>query len=110
MPTVIIPINSSPNQKFKCKVPVGEENINLIFEISFNEVSTYWTMDISLEQTKILACAPLIPEDFPSNNILKQYEYLGIGSAHIVPRSSINDDEWPFANNLGSKWALVWSD
>lgn len=110
MATVIIPLNSDPRQTFKAKVPIGSENINLTYEISFNEVITYWVMNLLRNGEYIVSSIPLVPGDYPAGNLLGQYEYLGIGGAYLVPMSTLPPEEWPTANNLGSEWVLVWSD
>jgi hypothetical protein len=110
MATVVIPLTSDPNQTFKAKVPIGGDNVSLTYEVSYNEVAGCWLMAILKDGAPLLASLPLIPGDWPAENILGQYEYLGIGGAYIVPASQSPQEEWPGADTLGGGWLLVWSD
>lgn len=99
-----IPVTSQPNNTFSCKVPVDGFNITLIFTISFNEVAGYWSISVNDNNGReYIHNAPLVPGD----NILEQYEYMGIGSAYVVPSEQTNE-EWPNDSNLGSTWQLIW--
>lgn len=100
----LIPITSQPNNTFSCKVPVDNLNITLTFTVSFNEVAGYWSISVSDSNgRKYIHNLPLVP----GQNILEQYEYMGIGSAYVVANEQ-TDEEWPNSTNLGSIWTLIW--
>lgn len=102
----LIPITSKPNNTFSCKVPIEGKNLGLVFKTSFNEIAQYWTVSLSTTEGKeLLSNVPLIP----SENILEQYAFLGIGSAYILPIEIVSD-EYPNQANLGDVWKLVWGD
>lgn len=108
----LIPLLPSPNQTFNCTLKVnGGKSLNFKFFLRFNEIARYWTMDIADSNTgdSVLNSIPLVPGDYPAGNILSQYDYLMIGSAYLI---RINDfaSQYPDAANLGTDWALVWSD
>lgn len=102
----IIPVTSTPNRKFSCKIPIGTTNKVLQFETQYNDIAGYWLMTISDEAGKILiSCIPVIP----AQNILEQYAYLEIGNAYIMPAQTVTE-QWPSESTLGTEWYLVWSD
>jgi hypothetical protein len=110
MATVVIPLTSEPNQSFKAKVPIGGDNVGLTYEVRYNEVAGYWLMDILKDGEPLLASVPLVPGDWPAENILGQYKYLGIGGAYIAPAAKGPKEEWPGADTLGVDWLLIWND
>lgn len=57
----------------------------------------------------LLDVVPLVTGDYPAANLLKQYSYLNIGSAYIVPASNNLIDN-PDFTNLGTDYVLVWND
>lgn len=57
----------------------------------------------------LLDGVPLITGSYPAANLLRQYQYLGIGSAYIVPASSGLPDI-PNFDDLGTDFLLVWTD
>jgi hypothetical protein len=83
----------------------------LTFSISYNEPGGYWFMAVSDAKTKtlLLDAVPLVTGQYPAADLLGQYEYLGIGSAVIVPTSSLANDI-PDDTNLGTDYVLVWGD
>ena len=102
----IIPLQAQPNHSFSCSIPVNDENISLTFSMSYNDFSGYWSMTISRSSDDVLIRnLPIIP----SENILEQYSYLGIGIAMVVPRQSVAD-QWPSYDTLSSDWYLIWGD
>lgn len=52
---------------------------------------------------------PLVSGSYPAANLLRQYQYLNIGSAYIVPVSD-NQIGRPDFDELGADYYLVWSD
>ncbi len=111
MPYQKIPLTNEPNQKFTCTLQVDGQNKTLSFFVAYNAIAGYWTLDIAdaATNTLLLASAPLIPGDYPADNILEQYAYLGIGSAYVVNVGNSPDDH-AGGDNLGTDWILLWSD
>lgn len=106
----IIPLNPAPNQKFQTKVPIDGCNKTLGFEVWYNDIAGYWTMNIKNEQGEyLLSSIPLVPGADEAVNILGQYEYLSIGSAYLIPAQTVKE-EWPDDVTLGVNWYLVWGD
>lgn len=101
-----IPITSRPNNTFNCKIPVDGRNISLTFKTTYNEIAAYWSVSIITgEGVELVHNIPVVP----GQNILEQFEYMGIGSAYIVYQEETSD-EWPNSENLGGTWKLVWGD
>lgn len=107
----ILPLVTGANQSFTCTLPIDGKNITLTFTITYNGIGGYWFMTITDPKTKetILDGVPLLPGEYPAADILGQYSYLGIGSAVVLPTSSIASDT-PDDTNLGSDFVLVWGD
>lgn len=102
----IIPVQAVPHCTFSSKIPVDGANLTLFFTVTYNELAKYWLVDIAdADGTALISSLPVIP----AQNILEQYQYMKIGSAYILPRSSVAE-QWPSADTLTSDWYLVWSD
>ena len=101
----IVPMQAIPNHKFSAVVPIDDGNVNLSFRLTYNELANCWIVDISKDETVVLAGLPMVP----GQNILEQYAYLGIGSAAIVPRSEAQE-QWPSRATLSADWYVVWGD
>lgn len=105
----MIPFSSAPNHRFRCMVPVDGENLFLEYFLHYNQVAGYWVLDISDDDgNSLVSSLPLITGQYPAANLLEQYEFLGIGSAAVVP-IGIAEGE-PGADNLGKSFVVVWSD
>lgn len=103
----IIPITNRPNNTFSCKIPIDSKNITLTFTTHFNEVAGYWSVSITnSDGRELIHNLPILP----SQNILSQLAYMGIGSAYIVKGDDLTGEEWPGEESLGTRWYLVWSD
>ena len=56
----VIPVDNSPNNTFRCTVPVDGKAIKFKFKFSFNSEAGYWYMDISKsDNTPLLSSIPL---------------------------------------------------
>lgn len=108
----IIPLTPGTNQSFTCTLPVDTKNITLAFTFTWNGVGEYWFMSITetRSNTLLLDAVPLVTGLFPAADLLGQYSYLGIGSAAVVPASSLSAANAPTESNLGSEYVLVWGD
>jgi len=110
MANVIVPIASGSNQMETCTLPVDGKNVTLTFSFTWNAQGAYWYMSIADTNGNLLLDAiPVITGQYPAANILHQYQYLGIGSAYLVPASTGLPDN-PTFTDLGSDFLLVWSD
>jgi hypothetical protein len=107
----IVPLVPNANQSFTCTLPIDSKNLTLAFTFTYNSVGNYWFMSIVDVKTNVmlLDAVPLITGEYPAADILGQYSYLGIGSALIVPTSSLGNDI-PHDTNLGTDYVLVWGD
>lgn len=101
----IVPFQAIPNHSFSAVVPIDNGNTKLGFHLRYNEVATYWTVDISKDNETVIFSLPVKP----AQNVLEQFGYLGIGSAYIVPRSEAAA-QWPGATDLSSDWYVLWGD
>lgn len=109
MPETILPIVPGMNQSFTCTLPVDDRNITLDFSITFNTPGQYWFMSIKDHETGdlLVDALPLLQADYPAANLLRQYSYLGIGSATIV---SVSGKKEPTFESLGNDHLVIWSD
>lgn len=106
----MIPLTTSPNQTFQSTLSVDGKNITLEFNLKYNEMAEYWIMKISdSNKVVLLDSIPMVPGDYPADNILEQYGYLGIGSAFIVKATAISVDI-PSDTTLGNEFILIWGD
>jgi hypothetical protein len=106
MPAQVIPLDSSPNQTWQTSVNINGTVVTFFCEANYNEIAEYWTISISDQnQNLLLSGQPMVA----GLNLLRQYQYLGIGSLYLINVSGTDEDS-PSANDLGSNWQLVWSD
>jgi hypothetical protein len=107
----IVPLLPNANQSFNCTLPIDSKNMTLGFSFTYNTVGGYWFMSVKDVQTNtmLLDAVPLVTGEYPAADLLGQYEYLGIGSAMIVPTSSLAIDR-PDDTSLGTDYVLVWGD
>lgn len=103
--TSIVPMQAIPNHSFSCKIPLDAGNVDLRFTMQYNEIAGFWFIDIAKDSQTILAGYPLIP----AQDILEQFQYMGIGHAFILPKSDVSS-QFPDLETLTSEWYVVWSD
>jgi len=82
------------------------------FTLRYNSEAEYWIIGIAnaVNGQKLLSDIPLIAGFFSAANLLEQFEHLRIGAAVVVKINPDNPDDAPNGNNLGTDFALVWSD
>lgn len=105
-----IPLTTEQNQEFFSTLLIGEENKTFKLELNWNKTGLYWIMRISDPSTNetLVDSIPLVTGMLgDSMNLLKKYEYLGIGKAYLVPVQRIYGDR-PTLDSLGSEFVLVW--
>ena len=101
----IVPMQTIPNHTFSAVIPFTNENKRLRFTMQYNEVAGFWFVDVSQNDKMLLSAYPLIP----AQDILEQFQYLGIGHAYILPRTQISK-QFPDYETLATEWAVVWGD
>lgn len=101
----IIPMQAIPNHTFSCSIPLYRGNTELRFTMQYNEVAGFWFVDIAQGSETLLSGLPLIP----AQDLLEQYQYMGIGHAYLVPRSELSS-QFPDIQTLSTEWHVVWSD
>ena len=101
----IVPMQAVPNRTFSSVISFADSNIELRFTMHFNEVAGYWFVDISRDNEMLLSAYPWIP----AQDLLEQFQYLGIGHAYIVPITLVSS-QLPGYDTLATEWAVVWGD
>ncbi len=106
-----IPLTTDPNQNFTTTIPINNKNITLTLDIRYNGIGGYWFMSVTDKKTGnvLIDSLPLLTGEYPSGDILHQYQYLGIGSATVVKTGNLSDDS-PDSTNLGTNFVLLWGD
>lgn len=100
------------NQLDRVVLDIDGENTVLFIKLRWHRKIQKWMMSIFDEENKPkVRNVPLVSSvDYPSANLLRQFDYLGIGVASVLP--SINDPTTliPSISNLGAnkEWGLVW--
>src|SRR5580698_7360390 len=108
MSSQIVPVNSNPNSTIIVNLGVNGATLTLQLSFHYNEIAQYWEMTINDSSGNlVLASIPLITGDDPAGNILRQYEYLGIGSATVVNAGQVPND-YPNNTQLGGPFQLLW--
>lgn len=105
----LVTLTNQPNQFFSVKIPLATGNKELSFFVNWNAIAGYWQMSLTdgASGNSLLNNIPLVPGASPSQNILRQYTYLGIGSAFVIPTSTATTD-YPGVNDWGTNFLLVW--
>ena len=101
----IVPMQAIPNHSFSCVIPLNNGNIELRFTMQYNEVAGFWFVDIGKDNQTIISGYPLIP----AQDLLEQFQYMGIGHAYLIPRSELSK-QFPDYETLSTEWYVVWSD
>ena len=106
----IIPLENQ-NQILEVPLSVDGGRITLRFEIMFNRIAGYWTMNVIDVNSGVilLSSIPLLTGSIGASNILGQYRYLGIGSAYLVKVGNVIED-YPGELDLGTNFLLIWGD
>lgn len=102
----IIPLDNSPNQTFSVSVNVNGAAATFFLALRYNEISGYWALSISdSNQSLLLSGIPLVT----GVNLLRQYQYLGIGSLYVLNATGEASDS-PDDTDLGTGFVLAWTD
>lgn len=105
-----IPLDTTPDQEFVVTVDVDGENIPLMLHLRYNTEGQFWRMDVSDGRSgdMLISNVPMVTGERLAADILGQFEYLGIGSALIVPMTDCAESDSPNFFNLGTDFVLVW--
>jgi hypothetical protein len=114
MSYVTIPLDNSPDQTFSVTVPIDGANRALLIRLRYNLVADYWFMSVSDQNTGelIIDGIPLVTGQYPAADLFRQYAYLGLGSAAIVPAAEFLSLDYPDDSDgsLGRDFVLSWGD
>jgi hypothetical protein len=103
----IIPLDNSPNQTWQASVQINGVVVTFLVVLSYNEIAEYWVMKIyDSSQNLILSNVPLVT----GLNLLRQFQYLQIGSLFLVNVTGTTLLNYPDNTDLGTDFKLVWSD
>ena len=108
----VIPLSNLPNQSLTATISINGQNITLNLKFSYNQQAQYWVMTI-LDQhnNMILDSIPLLCSQPPAQDLLGQYQYLGIGSCFIMNvGNSTLDSPNDQVGVLGQEFVLIWGD
>lgn len=103
--TSIVPMQAIPNHSFSSVIPLDGGNVKLRFAMQYNEIAGFWFVDIGRDGKTLISGMPFIP----AQDLLEQYQYMGIGHAYLIPRSELSQ-QFPNQQTLSSEWYVVWSD
>jgi len=102
----LVPLDDSPNQTWQVAISINGAVQTFFVSLSFNEVAGYWVMEIyDSNQNLILSDIPVVC----GLDLLRQYQYLQIGSIYILNVGNSPTDS-PTSTNLGSSFVMVWTD
>jgi len=101
-----IPLSIDPNQTFTTTISGSTKNLTLKFTISYNRQAGYWIMGIYDHTTgdALITNMPLLPD----HNLLRQYQYLDIGTVAVLVNIGDPTVLTPDDTNLASNFALFW--
>lgn len=105
-----IPLDAAPDQEFRVTVGVSDENIPLVIRLRYNTEGEFWHMDITDGNTSemLISNVPLVTGEYPAADLLRQLQYLGLGTAIILPMTDKTASDRPGRFDLGTDFILVW--
>jgi hypothetical protein len=106
----VIPVGTSPNQRFLAQLQVDGAPLTLEIGLCWSYMAGYWVMTIRDAAGNALADSiPLITGWYPAANLLAQQGYLKIGSAYVLNNGNTQSD-YPGISDLGKAFSLLWDD
>lgn len=106
-----IPLVSS-NQDLQFNLRIDGVNKTFRIVIRWNKTANYWVMKLiyAATSTTLIDSLPLVTGEVNtlSLNILRGFEYLGIGKAFLIPKTTKPTTDYPNEINLGSEFVLLW--
>lgn len=108
----IIPLETAPDQQFSITVDVGGKNVPMILHLRYNTEGDFWHMDVTDSRTQrmLISNLPLVTGNYPAADLLRQHQYLGIGSALVVKNTEETSEDIPGPFDLGTDFLLLWGD
>ena len=109
---VKIPLTPAQNQSLTVSMIVNGNRLTLGLTFTWNAPGGYWWMVITDQYGNTLIDAlPLVcATSVPASNILRQYQYLNIGSAYVIAESTSQAMDTPQFEQLGTDFFLLWDD
>lgn len=105
----LVPLTTANNQTFAVQLTIDGQPLTLNLTLAYSAMAGYWQLSIADENNNLLvASVPLITGQYPSANLLAQYQYLKIGSAYLLNTSNSPAD-YPGQLNL-TQFSLLWGD
>ena len=107
-----IPLDTTPDQQFSVTVDVGGKNVPLILHFRYNTEGDFWHMDVTdaRSQKMLISNLPIVTGQYPAADLLRQHQYLGIGSALVVKNTETTEADTPGLFDLGTDFLLLWGD
>ena len=106
----IVPLMAKQNNSVNVQLDLKKRATYLLF-FRFNPIGEYWTMDVSFAASgeKLVSGVPLLPGEFPAEDLFRQLGYLDLGACGIVPLADTATDR-PSYTNIASEFAMVWGE
>lgn len=106
----VIPLDTAPDQRFSVSVDVGGKNVPLIIHLRYNTEGEFWHMDVidARTQKTLISNLPAVTGNYPAADLLRQFQYLEIGSAVIVKNTEVTEADIPGLFDLGTDFLLLW--
>ena len=106
----VIPLDTTPNQEFHITLEVNGENVPFIMRLRFNTEGLFWKIDVADGRTgELKICGlPLVTGDYPAADLMRQFQYMGLGSAAVVPVTDKTAGNIPGIYDLGTDFVLIW--
>ena len=113
MATYKIKLKNLANQSFLLSIVLFGESRTFKVELSFREVCSYWTMNLTYWVSKevLFINIPLITvkKINGAGNCLSQFAYKKLGKFGICPITEETSD-YPDSENLQTNFIMFWSD
>jgi hypothetical protein len=104
-----IPLTTAPNQTFQVPLNIDGTVKAIYCTLRYNEVSQEWFLTIANGLGQLYVDSlPLVTGNSPASNILRQFAYLGIGSAFVINVSGVTSPDFPNDTDLGTDYILIW--
>jgi len=105
----VVPLSSS-SQTTTVQLQVDGNPLTLVLVVKWSAMAGYWVMTIyDAQDNLLLDSIPLVTGWYPAANLLAQYGYLQIGSAHII-NLGVDASDYPGSTDLGVGFILLWGD
>lgn len=105
-----IPLDPEDEQQFDIVVEVDGQSVFLNLHLRYNSEGDFWHMDVALQDTDeiLISNVPLLTGEYPSADILAQFQHFGLGSAMIIKASDDIENDFPSFEEIGTDFILVW--